>query len=479
MGLTSTLPRNVTPGQGLSFDAREAQDRSLHRATLPFIGLLLFTAILFGRPADIYRPLAVIPSAQIVALAAIAAYGASLLLGRALVVITTEIKLVAGMTLCFLFSIPFAFWRRQAFDTFEQDWLKTLIIFYLLTQTVFTLDRLKKLLWAIILCMFIISIFGLTTTRGAQVSDDQRFGGGTRGFFSGTYMGLAVGVVLPYIAALLVRSKSVFKSLFLISSFGLVMLMVVKTASRGSMLSIVISLALVWALVLRQSMKARLMGVLFAVAILMAVLIAPGVFWDRLRTLWDEQSYATSTVSASAEASTLQRTALLKRSISVSLQNPLFGVGLGNFPIVSGTMTRNAQSWKGTHNTYTQISSEAGIPALLLFLALLFFSVRGMSRIYRSCAGKPELDELVLLARATQASILSFMFASCFAHLAYDYYFYYLAGFSVALQSVYNRVKNQEASAVPAPAANGKPTYGRNEGVGRLRNGNGARGRAW
>ncbi len=477
MGLTSTLPRDVTPASRVSIEVQEAQDRSLHRAKLPFLGLLVFTAILFGRPADLYRPLAEIPLAQIAALAAIAAYGAALLMGRAPLVITTEVKLVAGMTLCFLFSIPFAFWKGLAFDTFKEDWLKTLIIFYVLTQTVFTLKRLKMLLWVIIICMCFLSIFGLTTSRGAMVGDDQRFGGGTRGFFSGTYLGLAVGVVLPYIAALLVRSRSALRSLFLVSSFGLVMLMVVRTASRGSMLSIIMSLALVWALVLRQSMKARLMGVVFAMAILVAILIAPGVFWDRIRTLWDPQSYATSSVSASAEQSTNQRTGLLKRSISYTLQNPLFGVGLGNFQVVSGTMTQNAHEWKGTHNTYTQISSEAGIPALIMFVALLFFTARNMNRISQDCANNPEFNELVLLARATQASIMSFMFSGFFAHLAYDYYLYYLIGFSVALQSVYNRVKNYEAAVTPA--TNGKPSYGRNEGVGRLRNGNGARGRAW
>ncbi len=482
MGILSTLPRNMATASPAPFESLEAQDSSLQRARLAFLLLVVFTAILFGRPSDIILALQVIPMAQIAAIAAVLAYAAAFASGRAPLVITTEVKLVLGLTICFGLSIPFAFWRGGAFSTFEEDWLKTLIIFFLMSQTVFTLGRVKKILWVIIISMCLISIFSLTSTRMANIDDSTRYGGVSKGFFSGTYLGLAVGVILPYVAALVVRSKSVFKSFFLIFSFGLVMLMVVRTASRGSMLCVILSLLLVWALVLRDSMKARVIGIVFAAAIVVAILVAPGIFWARLSSIWDPESYATSSVAErnaqhSAEQSTNQREGLLRRSIIVTLQHPILGVGVGNFPIVSGTLTGNAQEWKGTHNSYTQVSSEAGIPALLLFVGLMFFSVRSMRRISRECAGKPEFAELALLARATQASIFSFMFACCFAHLAYDYYFYYLVGFSVALQAAYTRAKRYEAQV--APTTNGKADYGRNEGIGRLRNGNGAKGRAW
>ena len=32
--------------------------------------------------------------------------------------------------------------------------------------------------------------------------------------------------------------------------------------------------------------------------------------------------------------------------------------------------------WLGTHNTYTQISSECGLPGLLFFVASLWFSLK-------------------------------------------------------------------------------------------------------
>lgn len=459
----------------LSLEEIEARDPALHRARSAYFALLLFTILLYARPSDIIPPLRLIPLAQIAAMMAIAAYGFAVIRGQAPLIMTTELKLVLGLTFFFTMSVPFAFWRSRAFEILYQDWLKTLIIFFLLSQLVFTTDRVRKLLWAMILCMLFVSAYSLV--QRPAMDSEGRMRGAMLGFFSGNYLGIAVAVMLPYIAVLLVSSRSIIKSLVLVSTFGLVMLMTVKTASRGNMICVIISLLLVWALILRDSAKARLMGVAFVLAIVVAVLVAPGVFWDRLSTMWDKESYSTSAASLSAEQSEMQRKTLLMHSIKFTFQNPVFGLGLGNFPIVNGTVTRDSQSWKGTHNTYTEVSSEAGIPAFLLFVALLITSIRSMRRIHQQCHDRPELAELSLLARATQVSILSFMLAGFFAHLAYDYYLYYLAGFGVALQAVYDRVKDHVG---PAPAAgNGKPTYGRNEGVGRLRGGSGVRGRAW
>ncbi len=49
---------------------------------------------------------------------------------------------------------------------------------------------------------------------------------------------------------------------------------------------------------------------------------------------------------------------LLKQSISMAFHHPLFGVGPGNFPVVTG-------EWRVAHNSYTELAAEAGFPALV------------------------------------------------------------------------------------------------------------------
>ena len=80
------------------------------------------------------------------------------------------------------------------------------------------------------------------------------------------------------------------------------------------------------------------------------------------------------------EGSLQARSELLKESISLMLHHPIFGVGPGNFPAVTAT-------WRVAHNTYTELGAEAGVPGLLLFLALLGASMRRI----RSVRKLPEL----------------------------------------------------------------------------------------
>jgi len=112
------------------------------------------------------------------------------------------------------------------------------------------------------------------------------------------------------------------------------------------------------------------------------------------------------------------------RSVTYTIEHPLFGLGLGNFDVVNGNELQVPEAWIGSHNTFTQISSEAGVPALLLFLALLGTVLSGMKRVIRETMDDPQSIELNLMARATLVSLLSFILGAFFAHKGYDYYVY-------------------------------------------------------
>jgi O-antigen ligase len=74
-------------------------------------------------------------------------------------------------------------------------------------------------------------------------------------------------------------------------------------------------------------------------------------------------------------ASSEERKVLLKQSIQMTFHNPLFGVGPGVFSYASWDERKAATGIGGwaqvTHNTYTQISSETGIPGFILFFAAM------------------------------------------------------------------------------------------------------------
>ena len=443
MAYTGTLPPKATrpaPDGGSSRTATTFSSELTDvggGGSVAYYLLLLFTFILLGRPQDFIAVIRPIPIAMIVGLACFAFYFFGLMTGKVKFRKSKELNLVLALTVWFILGIPFAYWRSNSVDMFRNEWIKTVLIFFLLTQTVTTLKRVRHLLWIIFMSGFVATGLSLLLGGGLMQNDDARFYGLTRGFFSGNYLGIAAAVTLPYMAAMLVHTRSVFKQLLLVASFGTMVYLAVLTASRGNILSIILSLLLVWFMVLRNNLKAQVIGVCFALFLVVSVAFAPRAFWDRIGTLWQPESYATTTAGDSANQSESQRKGLLIRSLYVTATHPILGLGLGNFPIYSGTTTHNAQEWKGTHNAFTQISSEGGLPALGMFLALLFSVIGAMRRIGRATAGKPELDEYRALASATTVSILSFMLGGFFAHLAYEYYVYYLAGISLGLRTAF------------------------------------------
>jgi hypothetical protein len=113
----------------------------------------------------------------------------------------------------------------------------------------------------------------------------------------------------------------------------------------------------------------------------------------------------------------------LWRSIEVTLEHPLFGVGPGNFEVTSGV-------WHVTHNSYTQMSSEGGIPALVLFIVILSYGFKNLRRAKRLSGHKKELK---LLAKALRGSLAGFVVGAFFASYAYQFFPYFLVAYSTAL----------------------------------------------
>jgi O-antigen ligase len=92
--------------------------------------------------------------------------------------------------------------------------------------------------------------------------------------------------------------------------------------------------------------------------------------------------------------------------------------------------------WLGTHNSYTQISSECGIPALIFYAAVIVFCLRSNFRLYLRTRDRPAHRELAALSRCLLAGTCVYAVSAFFFHMAYSADLPLLAGFTVALQLV-------------------------------------------
>jgi O-antigen ligase len=167
--------------------------------------------------------------------------------------------------------------------------------------------------------------------------------------------------------------------------------------------------------------KALSTGVL-VVALLALLALAPASYSSRLSTILSSSSDTTGSSS--------QRTEILKRSIWVTLRYPLFGVGVGNFHYKSVHELV-------THNAYTQVSSEMGIPALVMYLMLMIYPQRRLREIELATADVADKRKLHYWSIGIQASIIAYMVSSFFGAVAYQWYIYYLVGYAVAVRRLY------------------------------------------
>jgi O-antigen ligase len=124
--------------------------------------------------------------------------------------------------------------------------------------------------------------------------------------------------------------------------------------------------------------------------------------------------------------SATSRQNLLFRSILVTARHPLLGIGMNNFHIVS-------IHEQVSHNAYTEVGAEMGVPAMIVYILFILTSLKRMREIERENYEQRRSYRAYYLAVGLQASLISYMVSSFFASVAYQWYIYYLVGYAFCL----------------------------------------------
>ncbi len=208
-----------------------------------------------------------------------------------------------------------------------------------------------------------------------------------------------------------------------------------KTGSRGAFLATLV-LAAVTIIFQKNRIRFVLVGVPIALTVL---LLVPSSFFRRLTLIefQPETTTARDMSDASAIASQIQRMALFRLSLSYAITHPLFGVGPDQFAVAaSGDAAKEGvrPNWLGTHNSYTEVASECGLPAFFLYVAVIAVTLVSNFRIFRRTAHLAEYRDLAALASCFFGATLAYAICTFFFHIAYSSYLPSIAGMSVALR---------------------------------------------
>jgi putative inorganic carbon (hco3(-)) transporter len=391
---------------------------------LSYTGLFLFTAVLYFRPYELFEALSGFSSmAFVLALLTLAVFfPTQIALEGTLTARPREVNLVLLLCLTGLLSIPFARSPAEAWATFSDTFLKAILMFIVMVNVVRTEWRLKGMFFLALAVSGVLSAVALNDYRlGNLTVEGYRVAGFIGGMFENPNdMALHLVTIVPIAVALFLSTRGPLRKMLYGACVLLMLAGIAVTFSRGGFLGLTCAATLMaW----KIGRKNRLVVTTMILVLMLAFIVfAPGGYLTRIASIVD---HSRDTVG-SADA----RQALLLRSILVAVRNPLFGIGMGNFHIVS---FREQVS----HNAYTQVASEMGAAAFALYVMFIVTPFKRLREIENQSFAGRRGSRFYYLAIGLQASLVAYMVSSFFASVAYLWYVYYLVGYAICLRRIY------------------------------------------
>ena len=386
-----------------------------------FIGLSLFTIAVYLRPYEFIPALWPLRTMAfwIALVTALAYVPTQLGLEGNLTSRPREVNLLLLFGLMVLLSVPFADDPAYSFGGFL-DFIKVILIFVVLVNVVRTESRWRRL---VLLLLAISCYLGASALRnygaGLQMVEGFRVRGSIGNMFDNPNdMALHLVTMVPISVGLMLSTRNQLAKLFYIVCALLMLGGIAVTFSRGGFLGLFCAAGVViWKLRSRNRFLVVVAGVVLAGALL---LFAPGALADRFSSVFDKDQG--SSVGARKDD--------LKRSLLVSARHPLFGIGIGNY------MFRSNRGL-ATHNAYTQVSSELGVIALVLYVLFIITPLKRLRLIEQRYSTANVKTRYYYLAVTMQASLIGYMVSSFFASVAFLWYVYYLVGLALCLSRLY------------------------------------------
>lgn len=319
-------------------------------------------------------------------------------------------------------------WKGGSARTMAGFWISSLACALLLPSLVSTLEQCRKVCYVLAFCLLPVLASTVIFHTQIQGRDSSRLGT----FENPNDLAFSMLLLAPF-AVLVMQSESWlnWKKLVCVSALAYALYKTLRTGSRAG----VLTLAACFLIVMIYGQAKTKIKTLAAVSLL-AVLVLPLMPTSTLRrylTMFDGTSYEAtmSEDEVSAVASTRSRKMLLQESIRVLAEYPLLGVGPGIFSAaLAGEQEKKGevQTWHEAHNSFTQLGSEAGIPALALYLALVIYCLKRAVSIYRRTRSDPNRILITRTAGCLAVALVIYVVCAAFGNYTYTFHFPVIAG---------------------------------------------------
>jgi O-antigen ligase len=470
--------------------AAAAARGEVERTDWAYVGMLAFTVLLFFRPQDQIGPLARLHLTELAAIGALAALAVGRLSRRLPPTrMTPELAGVTAMAAVMAFAVPFSIWPGGALHVLTGIYLKVVLIFLLMVNTLTSPRRIEQMTWIIVLASSYIATRAVYDyVRGVNLVEGNRVRGALGGIFANPNdLALNLVTFLAPTIFIALEDRRRFRRLVASAAVLLMFAAVIFTKSRSGFLGLLVMLAVCGVYLVRVRPLVLALGLVVSLA---ALPMLPDSFWTRMSSIVNEEEDVTGSREARRE--------LMERAVIVFAERPLTGIGAGQFQ--NYAPDGEAPMWRVTHNALLQVAAELGILGVAVFLFLIgrgFYGLRAARRILTAPANRPstaragprssrsvarwrrglseagdEAEDALGLTRderrqmhiacaAFTSALAGWFVCAMFASVAYNWTFYYVLGLSAACYTVIHDRRVRAAAGAAAIAEGRTATGGR------------------
>lgn len=390
---------------------------------LPFVILLIYLFFEYGRPQSLFPPLSVL---RLPALTAVLLASFLFLRGKVRLE-ETQTRLFALLLGLMVIHGPIAvnnFWALMVFIGMCFNFVAYLALVHFVDDE----ERFDKLVDVWLKVHVLVALVGIVkkgTGAGGFLEDEND-------------LCLTLNMILPFAFFLAMSAPKNWKRIYYIALACLFLFVIVLTESRGGFIGLVATGLYCW----WRSNRKLLSGAVVVVLLLFMALAAPSSYWDEIRSIADENT------QANPYGTGAERIYSWNVGWGMFLDNPVMGVGQGNYPWNVGVYEDKMDLTEGfherslagreAHSLYFTLMPELGLIGVVLFASMVFLTVRDLRYIQRSPANaKTAADgplEITSIATALEASLVGYLASGVFLSVLYYPNFWLLMGFAVSLR---------------------------------------------
>ena len=404
-----------------------------NQSNIGFTLLMLYLFFEYGRPQGLIPALGYLRPGIVL----IGALGFYLFISGKIKFESIQSKCMLGFLLLSAIHVPIAvnnYWAFQGAKAF----LIYLIVFLSISNYINSFEKLAKYIdfWIVInfICAFVGLKHGGRVPNSGFMGDENDFA-------------LVMNMAIPFAYFMFLETSSTKKKILYLSACCIFIAANVASLSRGGFVGLIPVILYCW----YKTPKKFLSTVIITIMVGVLCLTAPSTYWDEVKSI-KEENKKTGTGE--------ERIYQWKIGWNMFLDNPLIGVGQGNFPfrfreyeIAAGFyegLHGRSRAGRAAHSLYFTLIPELGILGILLFGGMIYFSYKDLKwilKIEKDFLFKQQFDKTIqklhkirFIIFGITGAMLGYLISGIFLSVLYYPHFWLLIALCVALRNI---VQNQ------------------------------------